>query len=280
MGALQPNQDMMKKVAEEIDNDDLDNFMKFMGDFAEKSGKAINKILRQIKNSLLSPKFLSSINSVNDQGIKFIHAIGPIFDAMANMMTAMSPDPEVFRALPKIDNDDVDNFMKQMGFYVSQVGPAVARILREFAPVLNSVIEKVVELMNNPALSTVSPDKITAVAGIIGPIAEAIGGMAQGLGPIIGQMLSDSMMFASIQTMMASQGPQVTQVVASVTGMITSMFDKIIPQMGDLVDRMLVLAKDVVCPEETAAKIKTVASSLDILKVIKDIFRICRQSRQ
>jgi hypothetical protein len=272
VGVLQPNKDMMKSVADNIDDDDLDEFMHEMGNFADKSGKRVTEVIQKIADVFLNPTFLAAANGVNEQGLAFIGALAPVFESLGGIATALQPNPEIFKAvMGGIDDDDYDEFVEELTEMTKSIGPQIARILKEFGPMINTVMVQVESMLTNPAMQGVGAEKIKAIAGLIAPIAEAFSGLATGIGPVIQSTIEGASRMAMYDPLL--RGAQGTvDLVAAVTETIGDMFGKLVPAIESLVLKMFDLAKTVTCPEEAEAKISAVAGALGVLKIIQDIF--------
>ena len=268
---LQPNEAMMKNVADNIDNDDLDSFMWAMAKFVKSSGKALNKVIKTITDTFLSSEFMAAASNITQEGLSLISALGPVFESLGSIAMALQPNPAVLSAVASnIDNDDFPEFVDAMGKYSSRIGPQLVTILSTFGPVIGDIMQSVGKMLSDPAMRSVSAAKIESIVLMVGPIAEAIGAMSQGLGPIIAELIRQQTEFALYPN--ADRTNSVANSMTEIMDGFTNMFKSIIPSIKDLVIQLREVASGIDDPETATKQIEAVAGALSILGVLGDIF--------
>ena len=271
MGAIQPNQGMMKDVMAGIDDDDVDEFMRAASTFTANTSSGLNTLMDKLtaKGGLLSDEFIQSANKITGPGIEFVKAIVPLFGAIGSMTQALQPDPKIFQAIKgAIDDDDYDDFMREMTRFSSSMGSQFTKMIGAFAPAMKKVIDAVGGMIK--AIPAGKEKTLEAVGPIIGPLFTAMGEMMSGVFPIVN---------AVIKGASDNKGRINTRKLKSMTESIGAMFTamgdslaKMGPSLGKLVKAVVDAAEGIKDPEKVKPKIEVISDALAAVKNLMEMF--------
>ena len=272
MGAIQPNQAMMDSVMSGIDDDDVDEFMKAAAQFTANTSGGLNDLMDKLTapGGLLSDEFIQSANKITGPGIEFVKAIVPLFGAIGNMTSALQPDPAIFQAIKgSIDDDDYDDFMREMTRFSSSMGSQFTEMIGAFGPAMSGILTSVEGMITRISASG-NTDTLEAVAPLIGPLFTAMGDMMSGVFPIVNSVIKG----ASNRRGQINQR-KLRSVTSSISTLFTSMgtaLGQMGPALGELVKAVVAAAQTITEPEKVKPKIEIISTALEAVKNLMEMF--------
>ena len=269
MGSIQPNQSMMASVMDVIDDDDVDEFMRATADFARVQGANVMKTIKTIKDTFLSQEFITLANSISGPGLEFIKAMVPLFSTIGEISKALQPDPAIFQAIKgSIDDDDYDDFMREMTRFARTQGVQMRKMIKSFGPVMKDVITAVGTMINS--INPGSEETLKAVAPMLGPIFEALGQMMSGVFPIINQVIKG----ATNRRGKINVGKlnRIANSMKTVFGSVGELLSTMGPSLGTLVDSVIQAASGVGDAKTMGPKIDIVSSAIEAVGNLMQMF--------
>jgi len=271
MGAIQPNQGMIDSVMEGIDDDDVDEFMRAATQFTATTSQGLNQLMNQLTKpgGLLSDEFIQTANKITGPGIELVKAIVPVFGAIADISKALQPDPAIFQAIKgSIDDDDYDDFMREMTRFAQTQGVQMRKMIKSFGPVMKDVIASVGTMINN--IKPGSEETLKAVAPMLGPIFTALGEMMSGVFPIINQVIKGAQ--NNKGKINVNKLNRISGSMKTVFGSVGELLTTMGPSLGTLVNSVVQAASGVGDAKTMGPKIDIVSTAIEAVGNLMQMF--------
>jgi len=232
-------------------------------DFEAELGKLL-RVFDAIKDKigqLVGPggpimSLISSIGGMDPKQIESAAKIGPVIAAIAQVVTALSPKPEVLKAIEDASKDEAKykSMMSGIEKVITLIGDNVSKMFAPIGPLFASISQHAITPEQIKLLEALSP----IIQAVIKMTNDLISGMTkEGKYPDAGQIANIESFFGTVAVGMGKMFET-----------INTQLDKILSKMMDL---LAGLKKQNIKPDEAKAGVEIIKQALEMINTMTDV---------